>query len=143
MWNCPKFRTSGWICWARLTKEVWSIWSCRVQTTLPWHCEWPSTPSASFGCSGGSRTRSCSMSASRRFEWKANSADRMFSSDTGQDRNYIIPNRRAFQQAFAIQGANVDSFVSWAEERPAGRTTTELEELSIHVLDAQNLEELL
>ena len=32
---------------------------------------------------------------------------------------------------------------SWAEERLAGRTTTELEELSIRVLDAQNLEELL
>jgi hypothetical protein len=32
---------------------------------------------------------------------------------------------------------------SWAEERLASRTTTELEELSIRVLDAQNLEELL
>ena len=32
---------------------------------------------------------------------------------------------------------------SWAEERLAGRTTTELEELSIRVLDAQNLEDLL
>ena len=36
----------------------------------------------SLGCSGGSRTRSCCMSASRRFEWKANSADWMFSFDT-------------------------------------------------------------
>jgi len=32
---------------------------------------------------------------------------------------------------------------NWAEERLTGRTTTELEELSIRVLDAQNLEELL
>ena len=71
------------ICWARLLpKEAWSIWSCRVQTTLPWHCEWRSTPSASFDCSEGFRTRSCSMSASRRFEWKANYADPMFSFDT-------------------------------------------------------------
>jgi hypothetical protein len=32
---------------------------------------------------------------------------------------------------------------SWAEERLAGRSTTELEELSIRVLDAPNLEDLL
>ena len=32
---------------------------------------------------------------------------------------------------------------SWAEERLAGRSTTELEELSIRVLDAANLEDLL
>ena len=38
---------------------------------------------------------------------------------SGQNRNYIIPNRRAFQQAFAIQGANVDSFVSEENIRSA------------------------
>ena len=32
---------------------------------------------------------------------------------------------------------------SWAEERLAGRSTTELEELSIRVLDAPSLEDLL
>ncbi len=32
---------------------------------------------------------------------------------------------------------------SWAEERLAGRSTAELEELSVRVLDAQNLEDLL
>jgi hypothetical protein len=30
----------------------------------------------------------------------------------GQNRNYVIPNCGAFQQAFAIQGTNVDSLVS-------------------------------
>ncbi|HEX4311386.1 MAG TPA: DUF4351 domain-containing protein [Acidobacteriaceae bacterium] len=32
---------------------------------------------------------------------------------------------------------------TWAEERLSGRSTTELEELSIRVLDAQSLEDLL
>ena len=28
---------------AETAEGGWSIWSCRVQTTLPWHCEWRST----------------------------------------------------------------------------------------------------
>jgi hypothetical protein len=32
---------------------------------------------------------------------------------------------------------------SWAGERSVGRTTDELEDLSVRVLDAQSLEELL
>ena len=48
----------------------------------------------------------------------------------------LIILRRLIEKRFgAIPG--------WAEERLAGRSTTELEELSVHVLDAQNPEDLL
>ena len=233
MRNCPKFRTSGWICWARLPKEAWSIWSCRVQTTLPWHCEWPSTRLGIFRLFGrfphqvllyvgepALRMESELRGPDVFFRYeavdvRALDGERLLESSAVGDNVIAIlarlrdhgdavrkiveriaglpaPDREAaLGQLLVLAGLRhleesveqearkmpilndiLDNKVlgrefkrgvqegeltvlrrqiekrfgalpSWAEERLAGRTTTELEELSIRVLDAQNLEELL
>ena len=82
MRNCPKCQNLGWICSARLPKGPGPFGAAEFKRLCHGIANGGVLPRHLSDCSEGFRTRSCSMSASRRFEWKANCAAPMFSSDT-------------------------------------------------------------
>src|ERR1022692_4898533 len=133
MWNCQRCRTYSWTFSARLSTAVWFMWSCKAATMRRCRCGWPNTAWVSFACSDDSHVQHALARESSEY---CLGIFRLFGRFPRQVVLYVGEPQLRMENE--LRGVDVLFRYGLID-----MSASELEDVSMRVLDAKSVEELL